>query len=306
MRADLHLHTTRSFDVNVMEGGMTPKMLLDHIASEKRVEVVAFTDHDKLSRYTSDLRAARSRGLHFLGATEVSTSFEGFRYLHALVYFNPNLKSVRNIEEILDDLNKGRREMCSEYIRRLLKMGYFRGRARKRLQSRESVPLSTSEIAHMLISRKYTFQKHLFPNTSQARKFLAGDEFKGVPRRIVPLTKLRTVVKGVGGVTILAHPWRLKYSNGQGVKMSGIERLVEESGIDGVEGWYPYHNWRTEISYSDSTRMNGELREWALSQGNLLLTGGSDFHNEGDCLPGVTYLPSEHTLKLLERLRYNV
>ena len=32
--------------------------------------------------------------------------------------------------------------------------------------------------------RCLSFQKHLFPNTSQARKFLAGDEFKGVPIRI--------------------------------------------------------------------------------------------------------------------------
>jgi len=310
MKADLHMHTTRSFDVESTQGGKSAKQLLDLIKHEGKVQVVSFTDHDKLSK-KSDFDYASNNDLIFVGGGEVSTSSLGFKQIHVLVYFNPQKIDIGEIQKELNNLMKGRRVMCASYVKRLIELGVFKPpRFQRRQLIQENMIVSRAELAQMLTSRRYTYTSHRFNDIHKAWEFLGGQDFRNIQRQSTNTKKLCDIVRKSEGLTILAHPWQIKYRDGTRINLDGIERLVNLTGIDGIEGYYPYHWWKDEISPDQSKKMNFEIREWASGDPDFLITGGSDFHRNTNprktCLPGRTYLPHEHTIKLLERLGYDI
>src|SRR5881397_3409466 len=87
MFADLHLHTSFS------DGTYTPEELVER-AGQLRLAAVALTDHDTVEGCARMSVAARSAGLEFIPATELTAEFDGIE-LHLLGYFvdthNPKL-----------------------------------------------------------------------------------------------------------------------------------------------------------------------------------------------------------------------
>jgi predicted metal-dependent phosphoesterase TrpH len=95
------------------------------------------------------------------------------------------------------------------------------------------------------------------------------------------------LIKGVGGVSCLAHP---KTVNTENKSLDDIVKMLADDGIQGLE-----------VYHSDHTKKDSAEFKRLAEKYNLLITGGSDCHGLGkkEVLIGRVKVPYE----LVEKLR---
>jgi len=235
------------------DGSLQPQELVEE---GRRIGLtgMALTDHDTTAGVAAFM-AARPDGMVLIPGVEISAEVPGGT-LHMLGYHIEPGES--KIQEALARIRGGREDRNARILARLHALGM-------EIDWDEVADLAGDEVvgrphfAQAMLMRGYVKSKQ-----DAFDRFLA----KGKPAyedrfRLPPEEGIR-LIRGAGGVAVLAHPFTL------GLARSELSRYVSEladRGLEGIEVYYSEHSQSQTAEY-------GEL---ASSLG-LVATGGSDFH----------------------------
>lgn len=243
---DLHTHTTHS------DGSLSPAELAE-AAVAVGLSAVALTDHDTTSGLAEFMQAAGGR-LRAVPGVEISTDYWPGT-VHMLGYF---IEPGGPAEAMLVALREGREERNMAVVQRLNDLG---------------CPLTLEEVAAQAGGR--VIARPHFAQAMVARGFVRDREEafarylgRGMPayvrrRKFSPEESVR-LIRGAGGVPVLAHPFSI---NLQTRRLRHLLAGWREAGLEGIEAWYPAHPPSRTASY---LKLAGEF--------DLVATGGSDFH----------------------------
>ena len=249
MRFDFHCHSHFS------DGALSPAALIDY-AVAKELELLALTDHDS----TSGLSEAREQikcqnlPLRLLNGVEISALTE-FGEIH-IVGLNVDVENNLLIKK-LHKQRELRWARAEEYDVKLAKIGVNGVLEEVRNQAVEVV--TRPHIAKAIV--KLGFAKDM----DQAFKRYIGKTGRvKVAKSWMTMTEAIELIKGAGGISVLAHPTRYPISNR---KLSSLIESFKSEGGDAME-----------LSYPSLNRDKFEWLKTHQAKNNLLASSGSDFH----------------------------
>ena len=266
MNADLHCHST------VSDGTLEPEALAAR-AKANGVELWALTDHDELGGQQRARDAARALALPYLTGVEISVSFLGTTVHIVGLGIDPDDAALM---AGLAATRGGRRERALEMAEGLAQVGIvdtFEGACRY---------AGNPE----LISRTH-FARHLVEtgicaDTQEVfRRFLVEGKPGFVPHRWATLGDAVGWIVAAGGVAIVAHPARYRFSPNEEY---ALFTEFKGHGGRGVEVTTGSH------TAAEAERYAGTAREF-----DLLASCGSDFHSPDESridLGGLPPLPA--------------
>jgi 3',5'-nucleoside bisphosphate phosphatase len=243
---DLHLHTVHS------DGTRTPEAVVG-LAHQARLSAIAITDHDSLAGIAAGANAAASCGIELIPGVELSAS-EGRSDVHILGYFmNP---ATPGLDQELGRLRDGRRDRAERIVARLDELGVSVSLDRV-LEIAGTGAIGRPHIATALVENgRATSIEDAFD------RFLGYRGPAYVPKRALAPADAIALVRGAGGVAVLAHPGSLRRDD--------LIPNLKAMGLHGLEVWHPKHDAGRVAHY---TAMAAAL--------GLLVTGGSDYHGGG-------------------------
>lgn len=245
---DLHAHTTAS------DGSLTPPQLVRH-AKEKGLDALAVTDHDTLAGLKAAGETGQALGVEVLDGIELAVEHSG--RFHLLGYL---------IDPEDADLNER-----LTYIRE-----YRANRNRKMVEKMQAYGLDITwedveaEAGSDLIARPHMalamMRKGIIKTTQEAfDRFLQDGGPVHVPKIKMTDEEAIGLIRGAGGVPVVAHPLTLKRGNGEELEAE-LKRL-KDVGLLGLEVYYSGHT-------PEQTALLAEMADRL----GLVKTGGSDFH----------------------------
>jgi len=245
---DLHCHSIFS------DGTNTPEELVA-FAEQGGLVALALTDHDTTAGLDRFMAAGKNSPVETIPGIEFSAEF-GAISLHILGYFfdvaNPAL------QEALEWVREGRAERNVQILKKLNALGYeltldeIRSYAGDKLIGRPHFAAALMERGH-------------FKHTNKIYQQLLG---KGkaayVNRRRLTPERCVELIRGAGGVAMIAHPGQMKLTNN---KLRRLIRQLLPHGLGGLEVLHPSHQLHQVLAFE---RICDEL--------DLVLSGGTDFH----------------------------
>ena len=243
MRIDLHLHTTHS------DGTLAPTALLQLVA-QAGLDYFSITDHDTLATYHEHADVLNRYATRLLSGVELSTALDGSD-IHILGYnISPD---CRPLKSVLGDRRAIRERRAKQIVDKLNDAGVSLTMEEVRIQA-GSGSIGRPHVARALVQRQAA------RDVSDAfARFLGQDAIAYVPSSTLTPADAIGMIKGCGGVAVLAHPVR-----------NGAEAHLPEllaAGLDGIEAYSPSH------TPHDVERFCALAR-----QRRLVITGGTDFH----------------------------
>ncbi len=245
LRVDLHLHTTAS------DGQLSPTALVG-LAQERGLDVIAITDHDTTNGIEEAQRAAQGSPVVIPGI-ELSAEDAGGD-VHTLGYFMNIHEPV--FQEQLVRFRDERLQRARRVVERLAALG-LPVEWERVMAMADSGSVGRAHIARAMVEAGYVSTvKEAFDRYLQV-----GGPAYIVRRRLSPEEAIE-LIHGAGGVAVLAHPGLVPH-----YESLLIERLIP-AGLDGIEVVHP----------DNPPPVEQRTRELA-QQYNLIMTGGSDFHD---------------------------
>jgi 3',5'-nucleoside bisphosphate phosphatase len=264
--ADLHVHTSES------DGTLTPKQLVREALS-RGLSAIAIVDHDTVGAIPEAEAAAQGEDLEVIAGIELTAQYE-YQEIHILGYF-VDCQDKALLEKLkLVQLN--RIERVHKIVNNLDELGV-------KIDAQDVFNISgKGTVGRMHIARALV-KDGLVATTAEAFRKYIGDKspayvlgFSLSPAEAINL------IKGSGGVAVLAHPYMLHN-----------DELIAEFvsyGLQGIEVYYPEHSQSLVNFYLDLAKKL-----------NLLVTGGSDFH--GSVKPDIKLGAIKIPFELVEKLR---
>jgi predicted metal-dependent phosphoesterase TrpH len=246
---DLHMHTRAS------DGDWTPSALIDHLAG-RGFRVAAVCDHDTQRSVVQAIELGKSRGVHVLPGVEVTCGWND-RQLHILCYgVRPDRSDEASADyrALMNRIDLQLQEVAADAARRIEADG-------KPLPNLDDVragrPLWPFHVLSAAIEMKHV------PNLTKAAELVVA--LGGTFTADLPLADVVAATHKAGGVCLIAHPGR---ADAVGiVSEEDIDRIVAETGMDGLEAHYR--------SYSD--QQTALYRRLATERG-MFVSSGSDSH----------------------------
>lgn len=245
IRVDLHTHSTWS------DGLLSPTVLVEEAAS-RGVGALALTDHDTVAGIPEARAAGERLGVEVVPGVELSTSLGRGGEIHLLGYFI-DIGDATLLAQ-LDEYARARAERMERMIDRLLRVGA------------PIDPERVREIAgHGTVGRPHLARAlieagHAADLSDAFDRYIGGGRPAYVPRPRVDPGDAIALVRGAGGVAVLAHPF----------SVGGVEPVLDRLVPAGLAGM--------EVEYGEYGPEDREiLREIAARRG-LIATGGSDYH----------------------------
>jgi len=266
--ADLHVHTSES------DGTFTPKQLVKEALS-RGLSAIAIVDHDTVGGIPEARAAAREEDLEVIAGIELTAQHDN-QEIHILGYFL-DCQNKALLEKLkLVQLN--RIERVHKIINNLEQEGV-------KLNPQAVFDISgKGTVGRMHIARALLKEGWVTTTAEAFRKYI-GDKspayvlgFNLSPQEAINL------IKGSGGVAVLAHPYML-HNDELITQLAGY-------GLQGIEVYYPEHSQSMVNFYLDLAKKL-----------NLLVTGGSDFH--GSVKPDIKLGAIKIPIELVEKLRQN-
>ena len=247
-RIDLHTHS------NCSDGSLSPRELV-RLAKERGLRAIALTDHDTVAGVTEAVRAGKELGVEVIPGVEISAQHPPGT-MHILGYcISP---SQPELLEALKKLQKVRAARNPKIIERLQALGL-------EITTAEVLKLSSGQvgrphIAKALVNRGYVSSiDEAFSRYLQKGAVAYVEKFRFSPREAIAL------IRGAGGLAILAHPFTLGITKPR--ELTLLVKELREMGLAGLEVFYPDHSKEMVVLYQDISKKLG-----------LVCTGGSDFH----------------------------
>jgi predicted metal-dependent phosphoesterase TrpH len=263
MNADLHCHSV------VSDGTLEPEALAAR-AKANGVELWALTDHDEIGGQHRARDAALALDMAYLTGTEISVSFAGTTVHIVGLGFDAD---DTQLAAGLHATRGGRRERALEMADGLAQVG-IRGAYEGALQY-----VGNPE----LISRTH-FARHLVESgvcsdTQEVfRKFLVEGKPGFVPHRWATLKNAVTWITDAGGMAVIAHPARYKFSANEEYALFTEFKAHGGRGVEVVTG---SHSSADAIRYTDTAL-----------EFDLLASRGSDFHSPDESHIDLGTLPA--------------
>lgn len=275
---DLHVHTTFS------DGTLTPEEIIKY-AQEAGLSAIAISDHDITDGILPAIKEGAKKGIEIIPGVELSAELENSAEseMHILGYFinwenthfQGQLKLFRQVRE----------QRAIHILEKLSQLGIKLNKEKVFRTAGES-SIGRLHIARVMLEERY------IKNTREAfQKYLGSGRPAYVPKfRLKPIDAIH-MIKEIGGIPVLAHPYYGNYSNSK-----FIEELVK-MGLRGIEVWHSRHSKQTAENFIKLAK-----------EFNLLITGGSDCHGPiGDKLPvlGTQKIPYE-ILTELKKAKFEI
>lgn len=245
---DLHMHSTYS------DGSLTPVQLARE-ASRIKLTAVALTDHDGTTGVKAFVDACAEAGVRGIPGVEISVDFKSGT-MHMLGYFIDHTSPV--LEASLVKMRGGREDRNRLILRKLNEIGFSLTWDEVAAFAGEDV-VGRPHFAQALMARGYVRSKD-----EAFDRYLGKNKAAYVDRYRLTARESITLIRGAGGVPVLAHPFTL------GLAKQALRELVAElaeAGLQGVEAYYSEHD-AGQLRYCQ-----GLARDF-----NLAMSGGSDFH----------------------------
>ncbi|KPK88822.1 MAG: hypothetical protein AMJ94_13985 [Deltaproteobacteria bacterium SM23_61] len=258
---DLHIHTNASSD-----GQHSPREIFQ-MARGKGLRAIAFADHNSVKNVGEGVRLAEEFGIEFIPCLELNTLFNGLD-LHLLAYF-VDPQSLE-LQEWLEEIHHKKAEQARKRLERLNELGFFFTAKDLEAFSEGSLPTGVSFLKAILSHPENRRDPRLrpyidgdrsdSPYVNFYRDYLRGGKPAFVSMEDVSTPEAVRKIKGLGAISILAHPSDTGEEN--------IRALIR-SGLEGLEAYSPYHTPEEQEAF----------RVFAENHG-LLVTAGSDFHGK--------------------------
>lgn len=242
MIVDFHCHSNES------DGTLTPQELVNFL-HDRKVEVFSISDHDTLEAYSAFEVPA---GMRMVPGIEINTTYRE-NEVHILGY-GVRLDSPE-LNELIDHNVVARRERMERMIDQLRRAGYGITAEAVLAEAGHARAVGRPHVGKALI------RAGMAPDIEWAfRNLLRRGKAGYVPSLHVTPKRAIEAINAAGGVSVLAHPGRLKDR--------ALIDDVAPLGLRGLEVFYHLHD-------ADDIRL---FKEKAKQYG-LVMTGGSDFHD---------------------------
>jgi hypothetical protein len=253
LNADLHAHST------VSDGTLDPSVLVRR-AADKGVELFALTDHDELGGLQAAGDAAARAGLRFVPGVEISVTYAGQTVHIVGLGIDPASATLR---DGLAAVRSGRMRRAEEMAAGLASVG-IEGALDGALAYAGNVNLvSRTHFARWLVSSGYCSDvREVFS------KYLVLGRPGYVEHRWARLPEAVAWINGAGGVAVIAHPGRYKFSE--------------------TEVWALFSEFKeaggTAIEVATSNHTGDQVRRFArvAREFELEASRGSDFHDPAE------------------------
>lgn len=245
--ADLHVHSTAS------DGRLTPSQVVE-AAAKAKLTAIALSDHDTVDGIDEAIDAGSMHGVQIVPAVEINTDF-GLLELHILGYFI-DWKSEKLLNR-LKMLRTARLERGRLIVEKLQALNV------PITMERVLEIAGTGSIGRPHIARAICETGIVNSLDSAFGRYLVRGAPAYVERTKLTAADAIEVIVEAGGVAGLAHP-----------KKMGREQLVAslvKVGLGAVEVYHPDHPKDVANYYQAIARRQG-----------LIVTGGSDFHGNGN------------------------
>jgi predicted metal-dependent phosphoesterase TrpH len=269
LNADLHCHSV------VSDGTLTPELLAER-ARKGGVELWALTDHDEVGGQRRAAAAAREYGMGYLTGTEISVTFAGETVHIVGLGFDPNDAAL---SQGLRDTRGGRAQRAQEMAQGLAQVG-ISGAYEGALQFVGNPDLiSRTHFARFLV------ETGVCKDTNEVfRKYLTEGKPGFVPHRWASLKNAITWITAAGGVAVIAHPARYKFTPNEEYALFTEFKAHGGRAVEVVTG---SHSAQEAIKYAQMAQ-----------EFSLAASRGSDFHSPDEShtdLGTLPYLPGELT-----------
>jgi 3',5'-nucleoside bisphosphate phosphatase len=280
LNADLHCHSV------VSDGTLTPEELAARAAANG-VELWALTDHDEIGGQQRAAAAAQAHGMKYLTGTEISVTFASETVHIVGLGFDPDNEAMR---QGLTQTRGGRDARAREIAEQLAKVGIHDAYEGALKYVGNPQLISRTHFARFLV------ETGVCKDTSEVfRRFLTEGKPGYVPHRWATLRSAVEWITGAGGVAVIAHPARYKFTANEEFALFTEFRSHGGRAVEVVTG---SHTPAEYVKYADTAR-----------EFSLAASRGSDFHSPGEShtdLGQLPFLPGELTPVwelLAERIR---
>ena len=250
LNADLHCHST------VSDGTLTPEALAER-AKANGVELWALTDHDEVGGQARALAAAKAQGMHYLTGVEISVTFIGQTVHIVGLGIDPDNAAL---VQGLRDTRGGRKQRAMEMSDGLAKVGILGAFDCALPYVGNPELISRTHFARFLV------ETGVCKDTSEVfRKYLTEGKPGYVPHRWATLKDAVTWIKGAGGMAVIAHPARYKFTPNEEFALFTEFKGFGGQGVEVVTG---SHSAAEYVTYAHTAKEFG-----------LAASRGSDFHS---------------------------
>ena len=245
---DLHTHSTCSDGTATVTENVA-------LARERGLSGIAVTDHDTTEGLAEAFAAAAGTDLEIVPGIEFSAEYDGSS-LHVLSYWpDPQNAELKAELKRLTDTRFRRGEMMVE---KLQELGYDISFERVREIAGGGL-IARPHVAKAMV------EAGIVPTEKEAfDRFISDDGIAYVPKHALDPVAALDLIKGAGGVCVLAHPGMWK---GEGSVPDALIEEMAEGGMVGLEVDHPDHD-ETQRAYY---RAMAERLD-------LVPTGASDCH----------------------------
>ncbi|MBT9441650.1 MAG: PHP domain-containing protein [Acidovorax sp.] len=262
LNADLHCHSV------VSDGTLTPEDLAAR-AKANGVELWALTDHDEIGGQHRAAAAAHAQGMAYLTGVEISVTFADTTVHIVGLGFDPH---DTRLAEGLAATRGGRGERAKDMAEQLAQAG-IPGAYEGALQFVGNPALiSRTHFARFLV------ETGVCKDTSEVfRKYLIEGKPGYVPHRWASLGNAVRWITEAGGMAIIAHPARYKFSANEEFALFSEFKAHGGRGVEVVTG---SHSAAEYVTYAAMAKEFG-----------LAASRGSDFHSPDESHTDLGTLP---------------
>lgn len=260
---DLHFHSIYS------EGALTPARLAERLAA-KNIRVASLTDHNTINGIKKMIEAGAKNDIKIIPGVEIYIKYK--KYILHLLGYNFNIDDDELYHSIHILCHK-RQLAVKKSMLAMQKQGF--NISFEELHSRypHSHHIGLGQIIDTLKIKKKNrallkkhFQKKDPDFWTIIKKYFAPKKPAHLPLFTIPAKRAITALHRAGGIAVLAHP-------GQQLGWGADKVILElkKIGLNGIEAFSPYHTWHGVEHYL-----------WLARKHRLLITGGTDYHNDLD------------------------
>ena len=254
---DLHCHSTFS------DGSFTPSQLVE-MGAAAGLSALALTDHDTLAGLGEFQAAGEGAPLRTIPGIELSVDWDCGQ-MHMLGYWMDPADPALSGE--LEWVRDGRAARNRKILENLNSLGFAMTWEEVRARAGDRGGVGRPHFAGVMIEKGYATDKN-----EVFDKWLGDGKPGYADRPRLTAERAIALIRGAGGVAVLAHPFTVRVGRERIAQLVGELR---EMGLSGMECYYSEHS-------ADLTK---EFLALAAATG-LVPTGGSDFH--GAMTPGVS------------------
>jgi len=246
------------------DGTMSPAQLVDKYARDE-YDIISITDHEVIDGIMEAELLGKDKNLRVIPGIEFVTMFDDLE-LHILGYYFD--RSNKELKSKLREMAKNRSERNEKILTALNNMGIDIDE-----DDLITVPgqryVGKPHFARALVAKGYINEE---AEAYEDGKFLESAEIKAIDNKRISTQEAIDLIKGAGGLAVLAHPRKIKGIGEPGStefkkSFEELARTLKKMGVKGIECIYPTHTPEDEWFF---VNVAGKL--------HMHVTEGSDFH----------------------------